>query len=55
MKPDFRESLDAFVTGMESEHKADHKKFYRENDGQGRARSAIAALESAITRLNKIA
>jgi hypothetical protein len=40
-----------YVEGIENEAKTDHKKFYNENDGSNRARSAIAKLDALRMRL----
>lgn len=40
-----------FVTGLESEAKANVKEFYNKNSGSNRAKSAIAKLDALRTRL----
>lgn len=49
---DWRKDLDEFITAMESAAK-EPKKFYNEDGGSDKARSALAALDSAAIRLQK--
>jgi hypothetical protein len=52
-KPDFPVVLDEFITGLESEQKADNKKFYNESHGAARVRNALAILDAARVRLQQ--
>jgi hypothetical protein len=51
--PDWREQLNGYIESMESAEKTDKKKFYNHDGGSDKARSALAALDSAAIRLQK--